>query len=216
MPYTDPTVGLFAVAPPAGAKDHGYTYPEIDPFSLAGVPQPAPTFIDHTDASTYFATSFNAAAWAALTLPEQDTALAEATRWLGTLCWKGDKCDPTQLGAWPRTIAATGCCPGASCGSIPAAVIQATSELALALHQSKTAIIGGATSAGATQLIKRQKLGDLEVEYQAPTAGTVTAGRYGPNAPLVLQRFPWLGDLLGECYLQGSYGSSRIIGRVRS
>jgi len=33
---------------------------------------------------------------------------------------------------------------------------------------------------------------------------------------LVLQRFPWLGDLLGECYMQGSYGNSRIIARVRS
>jgi hypothetical protein len=95
-------------------------------------------------------------------------------------------------------------------------VIQATAELALALHQNKTAIVGGASSAGATQLVKRQKLGDLEIEYQAPSPGTVTGGRYGPNAPLVLQRFPWLGDLLGECYMQGSYGSSRIIGRVRS
>jgi hypothetical protein len=171
------------------------------------------TYLDQTDADAYFVGSFNEAAWTALTSDEKDAALNEATKWLETLCWKGERCDPTQSLAWPRKIAGAGCCVSADCTTLPSAIVHATAELALALHQNKTAIIG---TGAAAQLVKRQKLGDLEVEYQAPTPGTVTPNRYGPNAPLVLQRFPWLGDILGECWLQGSYGTARIVARVRS
>jgi hypothetical protein len=195
-----------------------FTTPEIDLEAPVSVPAAGAAYLDQTDATTYFANSFNAAAWTALTAAEKDTALAEATRWLETLCWKGEKCDPAQPLAWPRKIDGTGCCAAVTCTTLPPALIQAVAELALALHQNKTAIIGGVASGGAALPVKRQKLGDLEVEYHAPTAGTVSTstGRYGPNSPLILQRFPWLGDLLGECYMQGSYGNSRIIARVRS
>jgi len=149
--------------------------------------------IDSTDATAYFAGTVREAAWTAVVDP--DAQLNESQRWLGSLCW-----DETK-----------DCCGR----DFEQAYLSAVCELALALSANPTAIIGGASSAGATQLVKRQKLGDLEVEYQAPTAGTVTTGRYGPNAPLVLQRFPWLGDVLG-CWLNVPTGSSRIIARVRS
>jgi hypothetical protein len=193
-----------------------YTDPEIDMSAPAGILPAGSSWLDVVDASTYFANSFNAAAWAAIPTPDQTIALAEATKWLETICWKGEKCDPNQAMAWPRKIDATACCASAVCTTLPPAIVQAVAELALALHQNKTAIIGSGGSSGAAQLVKRQKLGDLEVEYQAPTAETVTASRFGPSAPLVLQRFPWLGDLLGHCYMEGSYGSSRILARVRS
>jgi hypothetical protein len=178
------------------------------------VPLPtANSYLDQADADAYFTGSFNQATWQALDPGEKDAALNEATKWLETLCWAGEKCDPAQPLAWPRTIAATGCCAGADCTAMPAAVVQAIAELALALHQNKTAIIGsGPTPA---QLVRRQALGDLEIEFETSGSGTATA-RYGPNAPTVLQRFPWLGDLLGGCYLIGSYGSARILDRVRS
>jgi hypothetical protein len=99
----------------------------------------------------------------------------------------------------------------ADCTTLPPAIVQATAELALALHQNKTAIIGGSSSSGA---IRRAQLGGLSVEYFEGGAGS--ASKYGANAPLLLQRFPWLGDLLGECYMDGSFGRSRIIARVRS
>jgi hypothetical protein len=217
MPYTAPVVGLM-VTPPAGATTpDGYTYPEIDTFAdTPAVLVITDRLIDLLEANTYFAKTFNAAAWAAIPDADKTIALTEASKWLETLCWKGEKCDPAQAMAWPRKINGTGCCASAVCTALPPAIVQAVAELALALHQNKTAIIGGVSSAGATQLVKRQKLGDLEVEYQAPTAGTVTASRFGPSAPLVLQRFPWLADLLMPCYAEGSYGSSRIIARVRS
>jgi len=175
------------------------------------------SYLSVADADAYFAGSFNAAAWAAIPDADKAIALAEATKWLETLCWGGEKCDAGQPLAWPRVIEAAGCCSGADCSALPPALVQATAELALALYQDQTAIIGGGgAGASTTQLVRRQKLGDLEIEYQAPSAGTVSASRYGPNAPLLLQKFPWLGDLLSECYMQGSFGTSRIIGRVRS
>jgi len=188
-----------------------YTDPEIDLSAPAGVLPAGSSWLDVVDANVYFANTFNAAAWALIPSAEQTVALAEATKWLETLCWKGEKCDPAQPMAWPRKIAATGCCAAAVCTTLPQAVIQAVAELALALHQNKTAIVGGGSSGGT---IKRAQLGGLSVEYFEGGAGAAT--KYGASAPLVLQRFPWLGDLLGECYLDGSFGRSRIIARVRS
>jgi hypothetical protein len=188
-----------------------FTTPEIDLEAPVSVPAAGAAYLDQTDATTYFANSFNAAAWATLTAAEKDTALAEATRWLETLCWKGEKCDPAQPLAWPRKIDGTGCCAAVTCTTLPPALIQAAAELALALHQNKTAMIGGGSGG---QVIKSAQLGSMSVEYFEGGAGS--ASRYGAKAPLVLQRFPWLGDLLGECYMQGSYGNSRIIARVRS
>ena len=187
-----------------------FTTPEIDLEAPVSVPAAGAAYLDQTDATTYFANSFNAAAWATLTAAEKDTALAEATRWLETLCWKGEKCDPAQPLAWPRKIDETGCCAAVACTTLPPALIQAVAELALALHQNKTAIIGGGSS---SQTIKSAQLGSMSITY---ADGASSASRYGAKAPLVLQRFSWLGDLLGECYLEGSYGNSRIIGRVRS
>lgn len=187
-----------------------YTTPEIDLSAPTGVLPAGTSYLDPADANTYFIGSFNAATWAAIPAADQTIALAEATKWLETLCWKGEKCDPLQAMAWPRKIAATGCCAAAVCTTLPQAVIQATAELALALHQNKTAIVGG----GSSGAIKRAQLGGLSVEYFE--GGASAGSKYGPSAPLVLQKFPWLGDLLGECYLDGSFGRSRILARVRS
>ncbi len=141
-------------------------------------------------ADAYFLTTPRSAAWAAVA--DQQIQLNEANRWLGALCF-----DQTRD----------------CCGRVFAdAYTEAVSELALALSQNPTALIGGvaAASAGAA---KRQKLGDLEIEYFEATAAVAT--KYGPNAPLVLQRFPWLGDTVG-CWLNVATGGSRIIARVRS
>ncbi len=144
--------------------------------------------IDNTDATAYFAGTVREAAWVAVTDP--DAQLIEAQRWLGALCW-----DETK-----------DCCGR----DFVEAYTSAVCELALALSANATAIIGGASSAGA---VKKAQLGGLAVEYFE--GGVATSARYGPNAPLVLQRFGWLGDILG-CWLKVPTGSSRIIARVRS
>jgi hypothetical protein len=93
-------------------------------------------------------------------------------------------------------------------------MVQATAELALGLHQNKTAIIGGSTSTGTTGAIKSQKLGDLQQDYYDVKDGQTTTGKVSSTAPLILQRFSWLIDLLAPCYLEGSFGRSRIISRT--
>jgi hypothetical protein len=172
-------------------------------------------YLNQTDATTYFANSFKGAAWALLSSTEKDTALSEATRWLETLCWKGDKCDPAQPLAWPRKIDATDCCVAATCPDLPPAMVQAVAELALALHSNQGAMIGTTVATAAVGPVKRQKLDALEVEYFDPRSGasTATATTTAPKGPLVLQQFPWLRDLL-KCYVD--LGAGNLIRRVRS
>ena len=171
------------------------------------------SYLSEADADTYFATSFNAATWTALSSAEKTVALTEATRWLEALCWKGEKCSKTQPLAWPRKLDAAGCCGALVCTALPEAMVQATAELALGLHQNKTAIIGGTASTGTTGAIKRSKLGEMEQEYFEPASGASSGGKVGPTAPLILQRFPWLTDLLGPCLLNVATGSSRVLSR---
>jgi hypothetical protein len=178
------------------------------------VPASGATYLDQTDATTYFANSFKSTAWAALSSTEKDTALAEATRWLETLCWKGEKCDPAQPLAWPRKVDATKCCTEATCITLPPAMVQAVAELALALHSNQGAMIGTTVATAAVGPVKRQKLDALEVEYFDPRSGASTAtNALAPSGPLVLQKFSWLRDLL-KCYVD--LGAGNLIRRVRS
>ena len=91
--------------------------------------------------------------------------------------------------------------------------MQATAELALWLHQNKTAIIGGSTSTGTMGAIRSQKLGDLQQDYYDVKDGQTTTGKVSATAPLILQKFPWLVDLLGPCLLNVAAGSSRVLSR---
>ena len=105
-------------------------------------------------------------------------------------------------------------CREAVCTEIPLQVKDATFELAFKLIHDPDAICGGVK--GPTIKpgpIKRNKLGDLEQEFFEPPNGTEP--KVSPTGPTVLQTYPFLVDMLG-CWLAGSYGRSRIVGRVRS
>lgn len=157
------------------------------------------------EADAYFAGSFKAEKWGALGDEEKTIALNEASRWLNALCWHGTKCDEEQADSWPRDVAedAAGCgCDAAVCPDIPAVIVQATAELALSLQQSQ-----GAVESGPTGEVQSQSLGELSQSYFQSRGRKVST-----SAPLVLQVYPWLVDLLG-CYLQGSYGGSRVLSR---
>jgi hypothetical protein len=157
----------------------------------------APPLVTVIQADAYFAPGPRAAEWTKLTDPQKDSALTEAQRWMETLCVDPDR---------------TGCC-----GVFADRWTMAVSEVALALHLSPTAIITGAPAAGgATGEVKRQKLGDLEIEYFQASAGgaVVQTSRYGPKANPLLRAFPWLGDIIG-CWITGGTGSS-VIARYRS
>ena len=147
-------------------------------------------------ANTYFATTPRDAQWSAIRGADQTISLTEAQTWLGQLCWNttADCCGNTFDASYTRAV----------------------SELALALHSNPTALIGGGAATAALGPVKRQKLDALEVEYFDPRGSGSTATATAPTAkgPLVLQRFPWLKDIIG-CFLTNT-GSSNLIRRVRS
>lgn len=177
---------------------------------------PLPTtraYVSDTDADDYFIHTFNHTAWFALTLGQKTIALQEATRWLETLCFYGDKCSSTQPLKWPRTVAASDCCAGADCTTLPPQMVEATCELALALHNNQTTLITATSTTQPGIFTKRQKLGDLEVEFDQFAPGSPGAASSASSGPYLLQKFPWLKPIL-RCYAE--VGASNLMLRVRS
>ena len=168
--------------------------------------------------------------WTGMSEAEQRSALNAATMWLETLTYGGSRCgipssdDPSkpQSLKWPRSGVT---CEGytAACDLIPTRVEWAEVMLALQLHQNPNAIIPPASGGGGAQAgtyVSSQKLGDLQIDYSAfPSGQTVVNNDCTSCAnPEVINKFPFLQDLLG-CWLdQGSIstGNSRVILRVRS
>ena len=147
-------------------------------------------------ADTYFATTTRNPQWIALSTSDRDMYLGEGQIWLKALCWD-EKAD---------------CCGN----DFNAQFTRAASELALALSTNPTALIGGAatTNSGPIGPVKRQKLGDLEVEYFDPrSGGAVTTTGGNTRGPLLLRTFPWLKEMIG-CFLSNPYSS--LLYRVRS
>src|SRR5690606_7954585 len=48
--------------------------------------------------------SLTADAWQALVADDKARVLVSVTRWIDSQCWQGDKVDPAQPLAWPRTV----------------------------------------------------------------------------------------------------------------
>jgi hypothetical protein len=162
-------------------------------------------YLSDADADDYFIHSFNHAEWMALPVGQKTIALQEATRLLEGLCYQGERCDASQPFQWPRKIDGSGCCAAVTCVTLPPQMIQATAELALQLHKNQSAIIGG----GSSQQIKSASLGSMSVTY----ADGATNTKVSATAPLVLQRFPWLVDVLGPCLMKTSAGGGRVLHR---
>lgn len=176
----------------------------------------ADSYVTLEEATAYFDGGLYGDAWAAVT--NQEAALREAAKWLNTLTYPGECCVAGRFLAWPRQ-GATCCCEDATCGMVPAQVKQAQMELALQLGTNPGLLTGGVGSAGAgvSGPVKRERLGDLEREFFAPSENSgASTSTVNPNAPTLLQKLPWISDLLG-CWLDvSSLGNCRIIARVRS
>ena len=154
--------------------------------------------------------------WIALTEDEKNLSLVQATRWLETLDYKGDRCKASQRLKWPRSGAV---CDGVTsdCSGIPYRVQEA--EVALAIQYStKPNLFPGNGSGGTAPTgtyVKRQKLDVLEIEYDEfsnpESSSCDTCGD-----PAIIQAFPWLADLLG-CWAAGiSTGSNKLIRLYRN
>jgi hypothetical protein len=63
---------------------------------------------------------------------------------------------------------------------------------------TQTQFKGNATATGS---VKRNKLGELEQEFFEPANGSMT--KVPVTAPIVIQTYPWLIDMLGCWYAGG-------------
>ena len=157
------------------------------------------------------------AEWVALSEDEKVFSLIAATALLETLQYTGTICSDTQRLKWPRSGVD---CEGRpfSCTAIPYKIKEATVMVAMQMAKDPGGIIGGGgvdnTPAGT--FTKRQKLGDLEIEYAAFPSNSSASNCDDCNEPLAFQKFPWLQAVLA-CYTDIIVvGAGRIIGRVRS
>jgi hypothetical protein len=176
----------------------------------------ATSYISTALADTYHAGLPSEASWQALTQAEKEAALMSATLALETLTYVGTRCTPAsddplleQALQWPRSGAT---CKGitAVCTLLPAALVGATAQLALSLHNNPISNAPSTPGAGA---IQRQQLGELSQSFYEPESST---SKVGASAPLILQLYPFLIDVLG-CWSSTNTGAGgRIVLRVRS
>lgn len=155
------------------------------------------------DATAYFANTLFSAQWGALTSDVKAQALITATQWLETLTYTGTRATTTQRLEWPRD-ATNSKGLAANNATIPAEILAAQAELALALGTTPTALTGDLGTTNTNGATKRQKLDALEVEYFAPWA---------PDTGALLQRFRWLRPLIATWLLNNS---PQLAPRVRS
>ena len=183
------------------------------------------SYVSVAEADTFADNQSWGATWTALANDDKIIALVAATYWLDPLPWNGERCDPStddtnlpQALSWPRKDVI---CDGvtATCTFIPAAVKQAEILLAYYLSQNPDAITGdpnGGGGAAAGTFVSLQRLGDLEQQFSAYPSGEQSSNDCTSCAnPEVINKFPWLKDLL-KCWVDVGNAGSRIIMRVRS
>ena len=140
--------------------------------------------------------------WIALNEEVRSLSLITATRWLETLNYAGDRCSGTQRLKWPRQ-GAKAICGGvqADCTYIPNPIKEAEVLLAIKYTENPGAFPGSdaGSSAPSGTFTKRQKLGELEIEY-AQFNNNVGSSCDDCDNPQIIQSFPWIDDLLG-CWL---------------
>lgn len=176
----------------------------------------ATSYVSVAAADAYYAGGLHETAWAALTTAQKEAALMAATAELEALTFSGKRCSPSsdapaveQALQWPRSDVT---CKGiaAACTMLPKEVERAVCYLALELHTTPPTV--GSSATAAVGAVQSQSLGELSISYYAPTESGQP--KVASSAPLILQRYPALVDILG-CWAAGA-GSGRIIARVRS
>lgn len=182
------------------------------------------SYISLATANGIFAGTQSQAAWDGFTDAEKEAGLMAATFWMETLKWGGYKCFPAKDNAnqpqaleWPRFDAS---CKGegSNCAYIPTAIQEAEAYLALGLAQEPNAVIplpGTGGQSGTFISMTREKLGELEQEKQWTEYSSADSSCDNCGDHPLFRAFPWLQWMLG-CWLDMSFGSSRVLYRVRS
>jgi hypothetical protein len=171
---------------------------------------PYPTVAEVT---AYLASVRPGSAWVALTPEQQAAGVAQATVMFESLCWQGSRCEVDQPYAWPRQGA--WCCETElTCDTLPAGIRVAFCELAAILASNPMLLFGAAPITVPTGLyVSDQRMGELGRSFAAfPSGSSLATVKYGANAPMLLQKLPWMGELIG-CHLVGSWGAARVLSR---
>lgn len=153
-------------------------------------------YVSVAQVDTYANGSLTADAWQAMVADDKARVIVSVTRWIDSQCWRGDKLDPDQPLAWPRTV-----------GSI-AVIEQAAVQLSVLLAANPDLMnqLTGATVAadGGT---KRLKAGSVEIEYFRALNFSVYGGRVDPFPASIMSLIgAWLCDRSGSAW--GASGST--------
>jgi len=166
-------------------------------YTVYGEHAGAGSLTEYGNASLVYATIF-----AAATPDNQKRAMVEATRVLDRQSWAGTKTSGVQALAWPRTGVTYANGTAVDPNTIPAEVIAAAYELALAGLKTPALFADVTTE----NKIKRVEAKGVEVEWFGPRDGGRLPGRV---AELVGQFYEGAGEsTLGGSYAGGVDGES--------
>jgi hypothetical protein len=159
--------------------------------TLAGAS--ANSYVTLAGADAYFETAPDSATWTNKSTDQRNRALISATRWIDSLSFYGNRCTDTQALKWPRKDYQVDKVE-LVCTLIPEPIKTATYELARALANDPSSIVG---TTGTTGIYDEVELGDLRVKYNktSQTSGVVNN---------VFDVYPWLQSYLGPYSLGGA------------
>lgn len=127
-------------------------------------------YSDETDADEYFNGSINSATWGAFTSDSKKRGLVSGTRLIDRQVWLGEKEDPEQLTAFPRTGLVDGNGDSLTAAEAQVYVKEASQLLAYDLLEGEEL----ETSATTEDLTKRIKAGSVEIENFRASIDTAT------------------------------------------
>lgn len=112
-------------------------------------------YVSVAEVDEYANGSLTADAWQAMVADDKARVLVSVTRWIDSQCWQGEKVDPAQPLAWPRTI-----------GDIATIELAATQlAILLAANPELADQSMGLVTVAADGGTKRLKAGSVEIEY---------------------------------------------------
>lgn len=157
-------------------------------IEINGNAYPAYQTVEEIDIYAAAAVGDAAAGWNASTEDAQAPAAVSASRLIDRQQWQGEKTDPAQAEAFPRTGLFYPDGTAVPSDAVPQQVLDANSELAMDLLAGSTV----QTDQSTQQQTRRLKAGSVEIEYfNIPGTGT----RF-PQTVMELLGF-WLGNLSG-------------------
>lgn len=151
--------------------------------------------------------------WGAADEDARVMSLIQATRWLETLDYVGNRCAATQRLKWPRQGAECDGVP-ATCDAIPYKLQECQVMLAIKYVEDPSSFpgAGGGNSAPSGTYVKKQQLGDLSIEY-AQFNNNVGSSCDDCDQPPILKSFAWVEAVLGCWMFNISSGAGYVLTR---